>query len=187
MNVRFSSLALVSLIAAAACRAKPSGSAVEAAASAVDTTDCGFVAKAGHDKPDSLLSEYLKRDGDGEFTQSDDWRDEAMACPNHAPGWDGFTLISTYKYQRLAADADTARYLVSYTRMGMLEQDSAGFLFRADSAQERDTVILARTPYGWRIGDWDDEPHLLPAGAVKLPTLKESDRKLLQSLTPPGR
>lgn len=185
--------AILSLLpAVAACRARPStpetasariGIAGDGTASP-DTAGCGFVPRMVHEHPDELLAEYLRRDGDGEFARSDSWRDEAMACPAHAPGWDGFTLISSYRSTPLGSTTDTARYLVSYTRLGLLEQDSAGFLVRSDSGQERDTVFLVRTAFGWRIGDWDEEPHLLPEGALKLPTLRERDRKALQAMAP---
>ena len=105
-----------------------------------------------------------------------------MTCPAHAPGWDAFTLVTSYTSSPLGATPDTARYLVSYARLGYLEQDSTGFMIRADSGLERDTVVLAKTAYGWRINDWDEEPHLLSAGALKLTTLRESDRKRLKKL-----
>ncbi len=149
-----------------------------------DTAGCGFQPVMVHDNPDNLMAEYLRRDGDGAFTLSDSWRDQAMACPAHAPGWDAFTLISAYSSTSLGASADTARYLVRYSRIGYLEQDSAWFFVRRAAGEEQDTVVLARTAFGWRVGDWDTEPHLLPAGALRLGRIRPLDRKRLAGQIP---
>lgn len=149
-----------------------------------DTAGCGFQPVMVHDNPDSLMAEYLRRDGEGALAQSDSWRDQAMACPAHAPGWDGFTLIAKYTSASLGASADTARYLVRYRRIGYLEQDSAAFFVRREAGEEQDTVVLVRTAYGWRVGDWDTEPHLLPAGALRLGRIRPLDRKRLAGQIP---
>ena len=180
------SIALLCSLLACRARAAPDQSAPPTMSAALpapaDSDDCGFVAAVGHTNPARLLADYLAHDGDGEFTRSDGWRDSAMACPAHAPGWDGFTLIASYRTDSLSASADTFRYLVTYKRIGLLEQDSAGFYVKDDAAEERDTLLIVRTPFGWRVGDTDQEPHLLPAGALRISTLKAEDADRLKKL-----
>lgn len=158
---------------------------VSAAPARADNDGCGFVPATGHTNPARLLADYLQHDGAGEFTRSDGWRDSAMACPAHAPGWDGFTLIASYKSDSLGTTADSARYLVTYQRLGLLEQDTAGFYIKDDVGEEKDTIVLARTSYGWRVADLDQEPHLLPAGALLISTLRPSDAERLRNMARP--
>lgn len=171
---------------ASACRQKsappPSTLSAASAAASADTDGCGFVAAVGHTNPDRLLADYLQHDGEGEFTRSDGWRDSAMACPAHAPGWDGFTLIASYRTDSLPGTADSVRFLVTYQRIGLLEQDTLGFYLKPDSAVELDTLVMVRTAYGWRVGDTDQEPHLLPAGALRISTLRPGDVERLHQL-----
>jgi len=180
------SIALLSALLACKARAAPDQPAQPTISAAqplaADTDGCGFVAAVGHTNPARLLADYLAHDGEGEFTRSDGWRDSAMACPAHAPGWDGFTLIAWYRTDSLGATADTFRYLVTYQRIGLLEQDTAGFYLKDDAAEERDTLLIVRTPFGWRVGDTDQEPHLLPAGALRISTLRPADADRLRKL-----
>lgn len=153
-------------------------------ADGADTDGCGFLAVQAHPDPDSLIADYLRRDGAGEFTRTNAWRDTAMACPAHAPGWDGFTIISAFTLEALDRSDDQARYRVSYQRFGYLEQDSTGFHVRRDAGEERTTATLRHTASGWRIEDWDNEPHVLEQAAAGMPKVGARDRKRLEGFIP---
>lgn len=186
-------LLTLAIIVSSACGERsrpeaPAASAPTVAAAApdsavvADSAGCGLRAVVAHPDPAVLVNQYLARDGAGEFTESSAWLNSAMACPGHAPGWDGFTLITGYEQKALAEGPDTARFMISYTRHGYLEQDSAGFVIRAEPGTERDTVVAIRTPFGWRIGDPVVEPHVLPAAALARFKLGPAERKTLTTL-----
>jgi hypothetical protein len=67
-----------------------------------------------------------------------------------------------------ATTADTAVFVVTYLRHSYLEQDSIGFFLNPAPGTESDTFIVVRSPHGWRIRAPIQEPHVLPAAAVRL-------------------
>lgn len=144
--------ALVATELAAACRDRRAAPAEE----------CGADTTWAHPEPRALVDEYLERGGDGSFLQSDPWHDGAVACPAHAPGADEATIVAGWTVAPLAQSADTARFALRFARLGRLTQDSAGAVAVAGAGEEVDTVVVVRTPAGWRIGDPEPAPHLLP-------------------------
>ena len=170
--IRWTSSAAL-LIALAACHAKKPGPtpqqlAATAAAEASDTVGCDMLGSLTDYGPDSLVAEFIARDGQGAFTQSDPWLDTALACPGQVPGWDGFTLVAGSSTRIISRAFDSIAVEVTYARRGFLDQDSTGFIVREAPAAEVDTFVAVQTPFGWRISAPVQEPHLLKAAALKL-------------------
>lgn len=163
----------VLLIALAACHSKKPGPtaqqlAATAAAEAADTVGCDLLGTITNYGPDSLVAEFLARDGQGAFTQSNPWLDTALACPGQVPGWDGFTLVTGNSTRIISRAFDSIAVEVTYARRGFLDQDSTGFIVREAPSPEVDTFVVIQTPFGWRISAPVQEPHLLKAAALKL-------------------
>jgi len=62
---------------------------------------CEFVASRDHPDPDSLISEFLARDAEGDFLQTSDWFAGATMCPGHEPGPDFYTVVEGYEVASL--------------------------------------------------------------------------------------
>jgi hypothetical protein len=148
----------------------------------LDDDGCGAVTSASHPDPRSLLTEYLEHNGRGEFMATSAWHDGAVECPGHTPGWDGATLVTGWSTKPLDGGRDTARFLVSYVRFGRITQDSIGPYIAVDPATETDTLLFVRKSYGWRLGGFETDPHVLASGARPRLTLRPGDARLLDSL-----
>jgi hypothetical protein len=164
---------LVLLAGLAGCHPKapaptPEQLAATAAAEAADTIGCRMMGALTDDGADTLLAGYLARDGRGDFARPDPWLDTALTCPGQVPQWDGFTLVAGERNRVVARAFDSVAVEVTYDRRGFLDRDSTGFVVRPAPSAEVDTFVVVQTPFGWRIDRPVQEPHLLPAAALRL-------------------
>jgi hypothetical protein len=140
----------------------------QATAAAGDSTiggdsTCDLVTTYANPDPDSLVFEYLRRDGRGDFMSANDWEAAAVDCPGHEPGWDTATLVGGFVAAPLRRRSDTVSLLVTYSRVYPLFQRDSGFALGPMQALEQDTFVVLRTPFGWRIDKPVINPHVLPS------------------------
>lgn len=156
--------------------------APQTVAPSADDDGCGADPKAVHSDPQLLVNEYLDRGGRGEFLGSSVWHDGAVECPGHTPGFDTGTLVTGWHLSKLRETADSVSFQVAFDRHSEITQDSAGMYLVPAAGVERDTIIAVRKAYGWRLGGFEFQPHVLPSGAKAQLRLRESDRRLIDSL-----
>jgi hypothetical protein len=156
--------------------------ATQAVEQSTDDDGCGADKKAAHSDPQLLVKEYLDRGGRGEFLESSVWHDGAVECPGHTPGFDSGTLVTGWQLSKLRETADSVSFQVVFDRHSEITQDSASMYLVPAAGAERDTIIAVRKPYGWRLGGFEFQPHVLPSAAKARLELRESDRRLLDSL-----
>lgn len=147
-----------------------------------DDDGCAAEPTATHSDPHLLIKEYLDRGGRGEFLASSAWHDGAMECPGHSPGFDGGTLVTGWRLSLLREVADSVSFQIAFDRHSEITQDSAGMYLVPAIGVELDTIIAVRKPYGWRVGGFEFQPHVLPAGAKARLQLREGGRRLIDSL-----
>ena len=95
-----------------------------------------------------MLTEFLARVGEGRVGAQDTWFVGAVACPALEPeGHERYQLTSGYGWQPLGASPDSAIYRLTLRSLG-----SYAGSFEASPAIVEETVVLHRTPYGWRVG-----------------------------------
>jgi hypothetical protein len=128
---------------------------------------CGFLAVPRTQSPESLVAEYLRRDGAGDFLGPHPWQDSALTCAGHLPGWDVSAVIAGYTQGPPRTAGDTTRIPVRYQVLGDLSSDSAYQpVFTAHRDSEDVTFIVIQTPHGVRIDGPQLNQHLL------LPTVR---------------
>jgi hypothetical protein len=115
----------------------------QATIAAEDTTGCELSRATAHSNADSLLREFVRRDSAGQFTSSSDWFKGAVDCPGREPGPDVATMVRGYHVQEIAR-ADSL--LGAEVRWDLPGKD--GF---ASTSTLAETLVVRRTPYGWRI------------------------------------
>jgi hypothetical protein len=103
----------------------------------------GIVKKDLRLKPDALVNEYVKRDANGEFLQTNQWWNSAVACPACMGGPDTFTVISSYDINKL----DDLTYSVVYK----IEGDLSGDTFSPRKNTESRTFDVVKTSWGYKI------------------------------------
>ena len=124
---------------------------------------CGFVQAVQTWAPRELLDEYLKRDGQGDFTSEDPWLDSALTCPGHLPGWDMSTIIKEYSVAARDTLGDTVSFVVTYRTAGGLSSDNKFYPATSDSKVQTATFTVIKTDWGWRIDGPQVNQHILPA------------------------
>lgn len=108
---------------------------------------CGPVEKQAHPDPVALVREFVRRDGKGQFLQTDDWFMGAVSCPDIEPGPDTFTVVRSYKVKPARkVSRDEVRIEVEYDVLGEF-----GLHFRRAPSRRTRVFTVVRTPYGWRI------------------------------------
>ncbi len=126
----------------------------------------GIVKKDLHLKPDALVSEYIKRDSEGEFLQTNEWWNSAVACPDCMGGPDEFTVISYYKIKKISK----LKFSVKYEIEGKISIDT----FTPGKKTEEQTVSVVKTKWGFKL-------HTMPFQMVKAETaLKRFESNLNQ-------
>ena len=156
--------------------------ATQALGSSVDDDGCDAEPRTAHSDPQLLITEYLDRGGRGDFLASSTWRDGAVECPGHTPGFDSGTLVTGWRISRLREVSDSVTFQIAFDRHSEIRQDSAGMYLVPAAGVELDTVIAVRKPYGWRVGGFEFQPHVLPMGVKGKLQLREGDRHVLDSL-----
>lgn len=156
--------------------------ATQSIALSVDDGGCEANPDAAHPNPQRLISEYLDRGGRGEFLASSAWHDGAVECPGHTPGFDSATLVTGWRLSTLRETADSVLFQVAFDRHSDLTQDSTGMYLVPAAGVELDTIIAVRKPFGWRVGGFEFQPHVLPMAAKARLQLREGDQRLIDSL-----
>lgn len=139
--------------------------------------DNGPVKEYHHPDPFQLTMEYLKRDANGEFLRSSPWNSSAMLHPIQ-PGWDSATLISGYEIDNVQIDSSQAIFDVTYNVIARITQNSKGPYLIFDPEKKTTRFELKQTPWGWRIAQPNQHPHILPQAIM--PRLPAEDREKLQ-------
>ena len=156
--------------------------AAPANAPSADDDGCNADSTAEHSNPQLLVREYLDRGGRGELLSSSPWHDGAVECPGHTPGFDSGTLVTGWSLSTLRETADSVAFQVAFDRHSEITQDSVGMYLVPAAGVELDTIVAVRKPYGWRLGGFEFQPHVLPTGAKAHLQLRETDRRLIDSL-----
>lgn len=93
--------------------------------------------------PADLVQEYVKRDANGEFLQTNDWWNTAVACPACMGGPDTFTVISSYQIKR----AGELKYSVVYQTEGRISGDA----FTPQKKKESQSFTVVKTDWGYKL------------------------------------
>lgn len=96
-------------------------------------------------QPDELVHEYVKRDANGDFLQTNDWWNIAVACPDCMGGPDTFTVISRYWIKKIGP----LNYEVTYEVEGTLSPGS----FEPSKKKQIDKFTVVKTPWGFKLND----------------------------------
>ena len=147
------------------------------------TEGCEFLARRLNPDPTRLVTEYVRRDGQGEFLHTNRWLDSAYDCPGHLPGPDEFTVVRDSRVTDARTSDTVASVLVRSQVLGVMTQDSAGPLFRPQARLKTDTFVVVLTPYGWRIREPQLPDNVLASwvlAAPQLARLRSSSRDAMQ-------
>lgn len=112
---------------------------------------CEFLRASLNPNPRALVDEYVRRDSEGQFLETNRWVDTAYTCPGHLPGPDEFTAVSRTTVTELDRTDSLVRFLSRSDQLGEMTQDSLGYIFKANRQATIDTFVVVRTPFGWRI------------------------------------
>jgi len=147
---------LIALALLAACRGRHAAAPRSPAAAVaehvnapgdVDEPFCRGDTSAAHPDPTALVREFLARDTAGEFLAATPFYLGATDCAGE--GTDAAAVVAAYSITVVGITPDTARYIVAYQWLGTLQESGAAF--RPDVKIFRDTFVLIRRNYGWRI------------------------------------
>jgi len=155
---------------------------------------CGTDTAFAHPAPDALLREYVARNdslgffaGGGEDNEA--WYFAATECPGHLGGSDGIGVVMSYRVEPLPAGTDSARYVVHYQLAGGVAADitdatdtPAASRFTLAPESVADSLLLVRTPYGWRISGQPVGVFMAPGAVARQIQLPADDRARLDSL-----
>ncbi|MCI0690431.1 hypothetical protein L0337_00320 [candidate division KSB1 bacterium] len=145
--------------------------------------DCDFVKVYAHPNPDTLIHEFLERDAAGQFLQSDPWFNGAIDCPGHEPGPDSHTIISGYLVTPFLSEENEVQFTVRSEVLGFVtfvSFNQQGFF--EDRKAVVDTLVVRRTPYGWRIKSPALRQFVLADSAIARGTLPESECDRIRSM-----
>ena len=132
---------------AANVRATPTGAGV--ASETAD--DCGLLRSVMNPDPHVLVQHYVELDNAGRFMESTAATDSVYLCPQHLPGPDEFTVVRASEVGPSVASDSVARVVVRSVRLGLMTQDTGGFVFERQAGTVFDTFVVRRTSFGWRI------------------------------------
>ena len=115
-------------------------------------TSCQFSKIMAHPDPRRLGDEFLLKDAAGLFLSSNAWFDGATDCPGHEPGPDTHTAIASYTTSPISSSDTLVVIAVSYQVLGEVHADAQdSSVFEEHGRQLIDTLVIHRTPYGWRV------------------------------------
>ena len=104
------------------------------------------------DEPLALVRELVRRDADGRLLDWTPWLAGAVACPRRSEVPSLVTVVAEQDVRSLAAGGDSAWVLVTARAIGIIEPGYAGTShFEAATTPRADTVLVVRTPLGWRV------------------------------------
>jgi len=165
----------------------PSASAASAAPSTA-TVDwyrnpsegCDFDTTRAHPDALALVREFVDRDGRGEYALGSEWLPGAVLCPGQLPGPDSFTAIDTVEVLSAQAilRADSAWVPVRYELLG----DASALVFQPTEVPRTrvDTLVVARTAYGWRVVSPDMPMRIRASVALQWNWLADSTKSKLR-------
>jgi len=167
-------------------RVPPIGDAPRETAGTYDDPSCEFVRADAHTSADTLLRDFLERDGRGEFLRRSAWLDSATMCPGHLPAPDQFIVVGAYSITPESRDSALARYRVVYQHLGYASaaapSTSAGGWADFQPHAQADTLhfVLVRSPHGWRVAE-PQLPQYVVARSAR-PMLVPAQRPRLDSM-----
>jgi len=199
----------VAVLLLQSCRERPSGRGTDSPAvraSLAESTSaiaggndaawqdpsCDTDTAQAHPSAGVLVREYLVRNDSLGFTtgaseENEAWLLGAAECPGHLGGTDGIVVVSSYGLDSLLAGIDSAQYLVSYHVIGGADPDGSGrWRFHAGQRLRLDTLVLVRSPYGWRIGGDPTDPLMSPSAIARRYEFSIPDRHMLDSIAQMG-
>jgi hypothetical protein len=148
--------------------------------------------------PEKLVSEFVKRNLDGEFTQRSGWLDKASACPGHLPGWDEASVVIMSKVKKISETKDHASINIVYSVAGVhgtfVDRGKPVFGFTPDAKGTHEVPVaieVIRTPYGWKMLN-NPGPFISPQTALTYKVgekqLRAGDKPVLEQLakSPPN-
>ncbi len=103
----------------------------------------GIVKKDLGLNPEQLVREYVKRDANGEFLQTNEWWNSAVACPECMGGPDTFTVISSYKIRKIS----NLQFEVTYDIEGTL----SGASFKTEKRKDPESFTVVKTQWGFKL------------------------------------
>ena len=147
----------------------PALTASAPAAAAADTAGCDAVPKQQFARPEELVREWVRRDTLGYFLAPDERLFELMECPGHLGGGDEVVVATDAVIHTVGAGADSAQFLITYRRYGVLHSDTSGTrtVFEPRPGADSVRVSVVRTGLGWRFPYDVTNPHLSPAVALR--------------------
>lgn len=134
-----------------------------------------------HPDPGNLIREYVRRDAEGEFLNSNTFWLSATECAGG--GADVAQVMTSYAIDSLGIRGDTARFAVQYHFLGDLLQGPTGFAPKVRT--ETDTFVVIHRPYGWRIVGQHGMPILARDAARRFWPLTRADLARLDSAARP--
>ncbi|HEX5831615.1 MAG TPA: hypothetical protein VFY16_11585 [Gemmatimonadaceae bacterium] len=140
-----------------------------------------------HTDPLALVEEFVRRDAEGPFEREDiarAWHVGALRCVERNTS-DHYEVITAFHVEPLSRRPDTARVLVTRTRVFELGWNATGERPQLAPARAEwtDTVVVVHTRYGWRIDRLHAGAHRLPSRALsELTNLSPADRAQLERL-----
>ncbi|MNK80770.1 hypothetical protein D3C87_1004950 [compost metagenome] len=140
---------------------------------------CDFQRVKAHPDPKALLREYLRRDFSGEFESASPWKMGALLCPGHGPGWDSATIVASYSIGVAPPGKKVLSFPVTYQILGATWSDGS---IEEGTRRERVVFVLVQTPYGWRIAEPQQNPHVDPRMLLNAPMYSSDGRRQLQRL-----
>src|SRR6266487_2274505 len=110
--------------------------------------ECLFDSSTVHTSPIELVRDFLNRDAQGQFLQTDPWFATAVTCPGHEPGPDAFAVMRGYTIAFDTLPGDTVRARIVYEMVGSLV---GGAHLDIDTTADVRILKVTNGPYGWRI------------------------------------
>lgn len=144
-----------------------------------------------HVNPLALVREYVTRNETrgyfvGGGNENNDWLFKAAECPGHLGGTDGMGVVIGHSIASMPAGADSARYIVEYQMIGSTDPEVEHYRFVPSSAIVQDTVVLIKTPFGWRITGQPGNPWMGPTAIARYVNLDTGSLRSLDSAARAG-
>ena len=170
--------------------ATPTAKAAPAVASA-PIAAAGSVAPAS--APESLVTEFVRRDAAGERLRESPWFDSVVTEADQEGGYDSFTAINRFQIGAGTVAGDTVKVPVQYVLLGAMQQvidgeRTAGMHLVPHDSTENVVFAVVRQGGKWKIVTPEIDQHVLASailGNTTLPTLSADDRRRLAAAATP--
>ena len=138
---------------------------------------CAFDSTAHHTDPEQLVRDFITRDTQGAFFQSDGWFNGAVECPGRERSTDAYTIVADAEVVPIGTKGDSARVGVRYRLLG--DADANGY--RPDMRTVTETLTVTRSRFGWRLRSPAPVPHVMVDVAKKRQTFTRADQWALDA------